>query len=329
MELIVFIVLIVLGFFTLIIEDKNLLKWLYIPSAFIFMIIVRFSGFDADIITYGKEMHSVSYDIYYLREFIFWYSLRFLYFLFQNEIIVFIILDFIWIYTLIKIQKTMIVDGHRLEKGLIIVLLTCFPFLFGYENIYRQFFAAIILLYSYSLIESDYKKAIKLFILSFFIHNIVVLILPLFIIKKFFRFRLKDRITIAICLSFLFVLSLGFLTLLKSSEPTRLDMSSFYLMLFSLFFVISLISFRENIYKLFKVVPSLLFSVILMAGLVNLDVDMIAERLGMMFIIFLLFDLYKYSNTIEGVNRKLLRVSLLLGFSIPVFLFASSMKFLM
>lgn len=329
MELIVFIILIVLGFFTLIIEDKNLLKWLYIPSAFIFMIIVRFSGFDADIITYGKEMHSVSHDIYYLREFIFWYSLRFLYFLFQNEIIVFIILDFIWIYTLIKIQKTMIIDGYRLEKGLIIVFLTCFPFLFGYENIYRQFFATIILLYSYSLIESDYKKAIKLFILSFFIHNIVVLILPLFIIKKFFSFRLKDRITIAICLSVLFVLSLGFLALLKSSEPTRLDMSSFYLMLFSLFFVISLISFRENIYKLFKVVPSLLFSIILMIGLVNLDVDMIAERLGMMFIIFLLFDLYKYSNTIEGANRKLLRVFLLLGFSIPVFLFASSMKFLM
>ena len=329
MELIVFITLIVLGFFTLIIEDKNLLKWLYIPSAFIFMIIVRFSGFDADIITYGKEMHSLSHDIYYLREFIFWYSLRFLYFLFQNEIIVFIILDFIWIYTLIKIQKTMIIDGYRLEKGLIIVFLTCFPFLFGYENIYRQFFATIILLYSYSLIEFDYKKAIKLFILSFFIHNIVVLILPLFIIKKFFSFRLKDRITIAICLSVLFVLSLGFLASLKSSEPTRLDMSSFYLMLFSLFFVISLISFRENIYKLFKVVPSLLFSIILMIGLVNLDVDMIAERLGMMFIIFLLFDLYKYSNTIEGANRKLLRVFLLLGFSIPVFLFASSMKFLM
>ena len=329
MELIVFITLIFLGFFTLIVEGQNLLKWLYIPSAFIFMIIVRFSGFDADIITYAKEMHSVSYDIYYLREFIFWYSLRFLYFLFQNEIIVFIILDFIWIYTLIKIQKTMIIDGYRLEKGLIIVFFTCFPFMFGYENIYRQFFATIIVLYSYSLIESDYKKAIKLFILSFFIHNIIALIIPLFIIKKFFRFRLKDRITIAISLSVLFVLSLGFLALLKSSEPTRLDMSSFYLLLFSLFFVISLISFRENVYKFFKVVPSLLFSIILMIGLVNLDVDMIAERLGMMFIIFLLFDLYKYSNTLEGANRKLLRVSLLLGFSIPVFLFASSMKFLM
>lgn len=330
MELIIFIVLLVLGFITLSVESRNLLKYLYIPCLLIFIIVVRFSGFDEDIITYAKEMHATSFHIYYVREFVFWFTLRFLYSLLQNELLVFIVLDLIWIFTLFRIQRNIIVDGKRFEKGLIVVLFTCFPFLFGYENIYRQFFATIFLLYSYSVIESNHKKGIGLFIFSFFIHNIVVLMLPIFIVKVFFRFKLHDRITSAIILCFLFVLSLSLLARLKSSHPTGLDMSFGYLFLFFATSTIALISFRDNIYNLFKNIPSLLCSFILLLGLVNLDADMISERLGMMFIVFLIFDVYKYSISIKGViNRRLLRVALLLALSIPVFLFDSSMKFLM
>ena len=79
MELIIFIVLLVLGFVTLSLESRNLLKFLYVPCLLIFIIVVRFSGFDEDIITYAKEMHATSFHIYYLREFVFWFTLRFLY----------------------------------------------------------------------------------------------------------------------------------------------------------------------------------------------------------------------------------------------------------
>ena len=330
MELVIFIVLLVLGFVTLSLESSNLLKFLYVPCLLIFIIVVRLSGFDEDIITYAKEMHATSFHIYYVREFVFWFTLRFLYSLIHNELLVFIVLDFIWIFTLFRIQRNIIIDGKRFEKGLIVVLFTCFPFLFGYENIYRQFFATIFLLYSYSVIESNHKKGIGLFIFSFFIHNIVVLMLPIFIVKVFFRFKLHDRITSAIILCFLFVLSLSLLVHLKSSHPTGLDMSFAYLVLFFAVSTIALISFRDNIYNLFKNIPSLLCSFILLLGLVNLDADMISERLGMMFIVFLIFDVYKYSISVKSViNRRLLRVALLLALSIPVFLFESSMKFLM
>ena len=106
-------------------------------------------------------------------------------------------------------------------------------------------------------------------------------------------------------------------------------MGVFYLLIFVILLLIGLLVFRKNIYNLFEKVPSLLFIVVLMTGLVSLNVDMVAERLGMMFICFLTYDLYLYSSEIRTKSiRALVRLSLMLLFTLPTLFFDSSKQFL-
>ena len=102
-ELIAFIGLFIIGILTLVLENRNILKFVYIPSLIIFMIIVRlnafvFNGFEIDILTYALEMKSTSYDIYYLREFIFWFGIRLVFFIVNSELLSFVLLDLLWLY---------------------------------------------------------------------------------------------------------------------------------------------------------------------------------------------------------------------------------------
>ena len=333
MELIAFITLIVLGVITIVSENKFVLLLLYIPSVYLFMIVVRSSGLDTDMITYAKEMTSSGHHIYYLREFVFWYSLRFFYYVFSNEIAVLLFMDMIWIFILyrisINLSKSSLVMNN-LSLGLIVILSTSFPLFFGYENIYRQLFATVFSLYSYSLLNSNYKKSIFFFIISFFMHNTVIVLLPIFFINKIFSAKIYLRVFLSLLVSIVFVMLFNYVSQFKSAKSTGVDMSVVYLFMYLSTFIIYLIKFKFRILDLFRKTPSLIISIILMIGLYNLKYDMISERLGMMFLVFLLFDLYRYSNTIQKYsNRIIFRLFLLLVFSIPVLIFSSSRIFLL
>ena len=332
MELIAFIALLVLGFFTIITENSSILRYIYIPSVFLFMVIVRLNGFEfggyqKDILTYSLEMKSTSFSVYYLREFIFWIGLRLMYSLTDSGFFTFLILDVGWIYFLIKVSK--LIPSKQLGKGVIIILSTSFPFLFGYENIYRQFYATILLLYAYSLINKNNNKVFWLFIASIFIHNLALFTLPIFFIRKCYKFKLQDRFLISSFLSLIILVSLPFLLNLKGIDPTKIDLSFLYLFLFLGIFCFATMKFKDNLQKLYNAVPSLLPVVILITGFVLLQQEMISERMGMMFLVFLLYDLYNYSIMIESkLSRVSLRVLLLLVFTLPVFFTDSSLKFL-
>ena len=330
MELISFIFLIFIGALTLIIENKYVLKYIYIPYLFLFMIVVRNSGFDTDISTYAREMKSSSNTLYYFREFMFWYPLRFLYFIFQDPKIVFLIIDAIWIFILFRTTIQMSnLKKDKFSGGLLIVLASSFPFFFGYENIYRQLLATVFVLYSYSLLNSRYKTSILLFVIAIFIHNTVLILLPIFYVNKLLNFKIKFRVFIALFISITIVFLLGYASQFKSGRSTGIDMSVVYLMMFYFIFFIYLIKFKFKIFDLFKKTPSLIIIIILMLGLNKLKYDMISERLGMMFLVFLLFDLYRYSHTIEHYgNRVMFRLVLLFVFSLPVLIFSSSRMFL-
>ena len=330
MELISYIILMCLSAFTLLTESKMMYKLIFIPSVMIFMFIVRSEGFDTDIEDYARQMHATGMDLYYLREFIFWFGSRFVYYVFQDEFLSFLFMDLIWIIVMIMVGNRMSsFKSENLNNALLLVLMTSFPFVFGYENIYRQFYATVFALLSYSLIDKKYYISLFLLSISFFMHNIVALLLPIFFIKKFYKFNFPDRIQISTIVTLVFVASLGFLIKLKSAEQTGLNLGMFYLLVFVLLLVVALLVFRKNIYILFEKAPSLFFIVLLMMGLVALNVDMVAERLGMMFICFITYDLYKYSSEIESRGiRSLVRLALMLLFSLPTLLFESSKQFL-
>ncbi len=331
-ELFAYQLLFLIGIGTILLENRYVLRYIYYPALFLFMLVVRlyafvYSGYEADIHTYALEMKATSLDFYYLREFVFWLGIRVFYYFTESEFVTFILLDISWIYLLFCVSEHDKINN--LGRGLVVVLATSFPFLFGYENIYRQFYASIVLLYAYSLVEVNYKKSIFILLITIFIHNVSLLLIPIFILKKFFNFNIKDRFVIASFVSVLYILMLGYMAQYKSAISTGIDVSMLYLLLFCAFFLMLIFSFKRNVLLFLEKMPSLFFTIIIMLGLLDIKFDIIAERMGMMFIIFLIYDLYKYSNSIENmVNRKLLRLFLLLIFTLPVFYFASSLKFL-
>ena len=67
MELYCYILLIVYSSLTILTESQLLYKWLFLPAVFVFMIIVRDSGYDSDIQGYVNQLGSSAIDIYYLR----------------------------------------------------------------------------------------------------------------------------------------------------------------------------------------------------------------------------------------------------------------------
>ena len=263
MELISYIILMCLSAFTLLTESKMMYKWIFIPSVMIFMFIVRSEGFDTDIEVYATQMYATGMDFYYLREFIFWLGSRFVYYIFQDEFLSFLFMDLIWIIAMIKVGNRMsFFKSENLNNALLLVLMTSFPFVFGYENIYRQFYATVFALLSYSLIDKKYYISLFFLAISFFMHNIVALLLPIFFIKKFYKFNFPDRIQISTIVTLVFVASLGFLVKLKSAEQTGLNLGMFYLLVFVLLLVVALLVFRKNIYILFEKAPSLFFIVL-------------------------------------------------------------------
>ena len=330
MELISFIFLIFIGALTLISENKYVLKYIYIPYLFLFMIVVRNSGFDVDIAAYVSLMKSSINTLYIRKEFMFWYPLRLLYFIFQDPKIVFLIMDAIWIFILFRTAiQNVNLQKDRFSVGLLVVLSSSFPFFFGYENIYRQLLATVFALYSYSLINSRYKTSILLFVIAIFMHNTVLILLPLFFVNKLLKFKIKFRVFIALVLSIAIIFLLNYLSQFKSFISIGLDMSIFYLILFIIIIMIYLIKFKFKIFDLFRKTPSLIIIMTLMLGVYLLQYETISERLGMMFLVFLLFDLYRYSHTIEHYGyRVMFRLVLLFVFSLPVLVFSSSLMFL-
>jgi len=332
MELTAFVILFILGVLTIVFENKDVLSFIYIPFLIIFMIIVRlnafvYNSFELDILTYAIEMHTVSLNIYYLREFIFWLGIRVIYFITNSELFTFILLDAFWIYLLVKTSS--LKEYKNLNNGLIIILATSFPFLFGYENIYRQFYATVVLLFAYSRLEKRKSSSWALFFTAIFIHNLSVFILPLFIVKNFFKFNDLDRLAISIFLSILSIIMLPYFMSSKGIMHTGVDLSLLYFILFLITFIYFTFKFRRNIMLFTRNIPSIIPVTIITIGFLYLQQEIIAERVGMMFIPFLLYDMYRYSAKFNRFTyRVVFRLFLLLLFTLPVFFSESAMIFL-
>jgi len=318
MELVLFICLILLGLLVLILESNKLLNFVYLPLTILFMFIVRMH-YDADIKNYAIYMSYTSNAIYYVKEFIFWYGQRFLFHILHNPFFVFLLMDWLWIFIIFRTAKK--IDRYqRFKGGLFVVLMTSFPFFLGYENIYRQFYATIILLYAYSIVNSNFKKSMGFFLIAIFIHNTALLTLPFFLMKRSKYSKIYRKIAFLITL--LFISLLHYMSQFKSGHPTGIDTSKLYLLMFLIFFYVYLIKFKFYLNRIFIKLPSLFIIILYMSALEFMPYDMIPERLGMMFLTFLLTDLWDYSNNINFVYKRVfLRVLLLITFSLPVFIF--------
>jgi len=138
-------------------------------------ILVR-QHFDVDINTYAASMHHTEFLFYYLREPVVWFGQRWLFIIIQNELIVFVIFDIVIGLFLYRAFK-----NFKLPQYAFFSFLIFFPFVLGMQNIYRQWVASILFIYSFSLFfccSSGLKKYI-IFIMSILAHNVTAIFIPL------------------------------------------------------------------------------------------------------------------------------------------------------
>lgn len=169
-------------------------KIIWFSSAILHSLLLRFSldlNIESDLTTYIRTMQlddNLFNIVYFQREFVFFYPMRYLYNLIGDPIVVFLVMDFILFFYLYKFLKNFFninVTTNSLKNYsyIFFLILLFFPVVDGLNNVYRQIFALVI--FSNSLNYVLYKKnslAFTFFIISIFIHNSILLFLPIFIL---------------------------------------------------------------------------------------------------------------------------------------------------
>ena len=149
---------------------------------------------DTDMATYAMNMAITEYILpYHAREFVFWLGSRFLYQLLADPGWVFFVMDlvlFISFYHGVKLNKAFFKEYINPEniRYLLFGAFLFFPYFHGLENSYRQILAVCIGLLALGCAHRSPRKGSILLIASFFIHNVLVVLAPVFIMLKNGRF---------------------------------------------------------------------------------------------------------------------------------------------
>lgn len=253
----------------------------------------------------------------YSREFIFWYSIRFLYWITNNVLAVFIILDsviFIAIYRGFSLIRNGLFPAISDNNGGQYLLFGCmlfFPYVLGVELLYRQFFATVIALCAIGYAaKKQFGKGMLSFIIAIFIHNAILLLAPLFlyILNRYY----SRHISLILLIVFPFLL-----TLMLSSDSAWLVRSSFeigeniafYHLVFFLLALITIFIIRQfNKNNVFEI--STLISVLIYASIVFIVSSGVAERIALI-IWTILYPMLAYYNDETFKNSRFMRLSFL------------------
>tara|TARA_B110000483_G_scaffold99364_1_gene121846 strand:+ start:12139 stop:13092 length:954 start_codon:yes stop_codon:yes gene_type:complete len=196
----------------------------------IFSVVIRTSGYDYDINVYARAMVSDLTTFDYAREPIVWFGLRFLYWLFDSELVAFFVMDIICFSLLYRIFSSM-----RLPVYAYFLMFYYIPFVVGFENILRQYVASIFLLYA---IFSFGKSRYLYYVGALLSHNVALIFAPLVI-----GARLKINLNSVIVLLLIFV-GLTYFGGVKAQIETGLN--------FALAFVVLIIILAVFVFKLFS-----------------------------------------------------------------------------
>jgi hypothetical protein len=331
-ELLIYIVLISIGSFGVLVNKINFIKFLYIPVFVVFILVIRYSGFESDIVAYARYMHNFS--SYMIKEVAFYGMITILYDFLENEIFVFVFIDILFLILIILNIKQY---DNRASLIFIPILTLSFPFIMGMENIYRQFLGSIVLILSYSIRQKSETKSNILFIVSVYFHSSLILFLPLLVLVKFFKFNFSSRLFIFTTIMIILIVLLtgilhGVISGGGSNVSSGLNLSYFYYILFSVATVFFVIKFNYKLNIYISKFPSIFYSLFVLFPLVFLTSggSSAAERIGMSIIMIFILELYMYSLTIRHkLKANLFRLLILLTFSMPTLIFSSSRNFLL
>jgi len=200
----------------------------------------------ADIDQYVFLMQEESEIPYFLREFIFWFSIRFLYNVTSSGMVTFMIIDFILFiilyrgFFLIKYAFFPTIDSVNV-RYLLLGSLLFFPYFLGMNGTYRQIIAASILLSVIGYMGN--KKILKAFlsyVFSIFIHNPVLLFLPLLFIFSKKRYKVIAVIGLLFSPVIFWIVFTSENAIFIRSEGNKIGENITYIYLLSFLFLLSL-----------------------------------------------------------------------------------------
>lgn len=268
--------------------------------------------------------------VYFQREFIFFYSMRYLYSLIGDTIVVFLVMDFIFFFFLFKFLKnffntntlTNSVKGYSYVFFLIFLF---FPVVDGLNNVYRQIFGLVIFSNSLNyVIDKKYILAITFFIISLFLHNSILLFSPIFILmykNKFFNY-ISYFMLIVITLFFIYYgMESELLDRLSSFEQEigeNIAFLLFYVLVF-IFIIYKLINnkvkFKNEVFSNLLILNSFIYFIIMLnfGSLSSLRISY-----SVFFLLLPYFALFVENSFLQKTSSRLIFFHLSL---IPIFTF--------
>jgi hypothetical protein len=285
----------------------------------LYSIVVRYSGFDIDMIIYASAIESDSYSIYYLKEPVYWLSSRILFDLYDSPELVFITFDLFILFICYSAFNRL-----RLPFYAFLLFVVFFPTLMGMQNIYRQFIATGFLISSFSFAYvGEKRKSIFVFLLAGFTQNVAFMFLP--VIISLFGKRYKI-LSISSALVIFILLPLAAMT--KSSSSSNgvgIELYLFFVTILSFFHYLSLPrKFTEGISEFSK---SIVFMFILTFVCAIFLGEAQSKRVAMMTLIFLLIPSIMAIES-RYDKKYILVTSFILLACLPTFLSSSTLDML-
>lgn len=294
--------------------------FLYVLLAFL-IFIVR-SNYDVDIQNYATSMQKIRQSFYYLREPIIWQGQAYLYAIFRSTFLVFLVFDAIASFlTVVALKK------FRLPRYAYYLVFIFFPFVLGMQNIYRQWFASVLLLWAFSIVCTQPRffrlggalRLLAIWLLAFLSHNMSAAFLPIIFIRC--RSLFEKSIFIVSCFISAAAIYYGGAT--KSSAATGSALEWIYFLLLCILTTAVIVAKKLQIERESKVLIGS-FLVVSAIGLVssfNLA-SAGAERIWLSGLILLFPVIVLFIESIRDIRDRLAVRTLfvLSGFSI-IFLF--------
>ena len=295
------------------INSNNLFFCFFIITFAAMSAIMRLTP-EGDFTSYTNALRMNSFIFYYIREPVVWLGQRYLFSILQSTYWTFVIFDVMIALVLYKALKRVDLPQYAYYS-----FLAFFPFVMGFNNVYRQWVAAVFFLYAFTLIRDRSSWGWLWYILSILAHNVAGVFVPLLFVD--YKSSFKKIVFIFLLLSTPALISFGGSS--KASTETGASLELAYLTLLFAIFIFYAASDKLKIkFSDIKNYKSL-WVVFYISGLATLMLSSgIAERVSM----FSLMLIYPYIALKIETNFKkpyLMRLIFAVSGLLPLFLFSS------
>jgi hypothetical protein len=314
--------------FALILSFLKLNNKTYYLTCFIvllsFSLVVRLSGFDADMGNYEMYLKIKTLSIYYLKEPIYWLGSRYLFELTDSAFFVFIFYDCLFIILLLLSCYKL-----NLPRYFPFAFFLFFPTVLGMQNVFRQYIASGFLLLLLSMVFTDvkYRYRFLVLLLATLTHNVSLLFTPLVFINQ--KRKNINLLFLASCFGIFLLLPIAAGS--KSDSDTGDLPPYLYLIVYILVITVYLsvikfdfnkysVKYRQYFYMMSYFFCLILLSIFILGGAQSKRVGMLSLLLSLVPLTLLVETRFK--------QRVLVRVLFIIGLSVPTLMFHNARSLL-